>query len=124
LNQRHRFLVQQRSSPTPSPTFGSKSSKFQTPRLAEETRPQLQRSYGIGTIVDHLLTHDGRLESSSTRESSLESETAFATYPLTIGRDREGSIVGRSSDNADDVNKTKESMENQGSSGCGTGNTS
>lgn len=87
FGQKHRSLVQQRSTPA---SLSNRPTKFQTPRLPEESyspstfavagvgstmllhgggKPQLQRSSGVGGYVDHL-TGDGRLDSFG-RDSSL-----------------------------------------------------
>lgn len=87
FGQKHRSLIQQRSTPA---SLGSKQTKFQTPRMPEEQsfiratnavsgigtaylhgsgKPQLQRGSGVGGYVDHL-TGDGRLDSFG-RDSSL-----------------------------------------------------
>lgn len=80
FGQKHRSLIQQRSTPA---CLGSKQTKFQTPRVPEESisrpsisiahqhgiKPLLQRGLGVGGYVDHL-TGDGRLDSFG-RDSSL-----------------------------------------------------
>lgn len=90
FGQKHRSLIQQRSTPA---SIGSKQTKFQTPRLPDQeinirstiaataagtgttiiihggVKPQLQRGSGVGGYVDHL-TGDGRLDSFG-RDSSL-----------------------------------------------------
>lgn len=75
FGQKHRSLVQQRSTPA---NLGSRQTKFQTPRIPDDPfvrqisqpiKPQLQRSIGVGGYVDHL-TGDNRLDSFG-RDSSL-----------------------------------------------------
>ncbi|CAO1318893.1 unnamed protein product [Diamesa tonsa] len=83
--QRHHRLVHQRSTPA---SFG-RTPKFQLPRQLEESllrqnKPLLQRGLGFGgsTIEGSSSILDG-----GTRESSLDSDNAYSTYPL-FSKDR------------------------------------
>lgn len=82
--QRHQRLVHQRSTPI---SIGR--TKFQTPRQPEETmlrqaKPMLQRGMGFGGTT---ISNDGGVISyrfePGTRESSIDSDNAYSTYPQT-----------------------------------------
>ncbi|XP_063698962.1 uncharacterized protein LOC134829679 isoform X2 [Culicoides brevitarsis] len=106
---KHRVLLQQRS--LGSSSNSTKLGKFQQPRLAEElltrqaskqaaTNPVVVRNAGY---VDHLTSGGNEMDTTTiitgTRESSLESETAFSIFPLSktndagSGSDETGSTV-------------------------------
>ncbi|XP_037040450.1 potassium voltage-gated channel protein Shab isoform X3 [Bradysia coprophila] len=119
LNQRHRILIQQRS--VPAGLSCSKPVKFQLPRYPEEqvsrqAKPVLHKTAATG--VDHL-TGDERMES-VTRDSSIESETAFCTYRSDY-KDQRGSSEYQfgSSDERKSLINRGNSNESSGT-GCGS----
>uniref|UniRef100_A0A336M201 CSON010585 protein n=1 Tax=Culicoides sonorensis TaxID=179676 RepID=A0A336M201_CULSO len=93
---KHRTLIQQRSTPSSIGVITSSNSnnrtigKYQQPRLAEEQNTrQSTKSAPVqrtAAYVDHLTSGGNEMDTTTiitgTRESSLESETAFSIFPL------------------------------------------